>query len=246
MPTATANDSTALPPDDDMQAAEYVLGLLDEVSRRRAAMRLADDPAFARLVAEWELRFSPWLLRAPEAAPSPHTWDRIRERLGWRGQGQPARGLWDNAVLWRRAAGIALVAGIVAAMYGVTRTPPAPVPVPEELAARPVTVLARDDGSVGWIARIDTARGEVLMVPVPAAADASGRVNELWIIPAGGKPRSLGFVSHDKAHTLAVPPELRPSLAVGATLAITLEDQAGIPHVAPSSQPVAVGNIRTI
>lgn len=243
MATDPGNDSSALPPDDDVQAAEYVLGLLDELSRRRAATRLADDPAFARLVEEWERRFSPWLLRAPETAPSPHTWERIRERLGWRSERTPARGLWDNAALWRRAAGIALVAGIVAAMYGLTRTP---ATLPEELAARPVTVLARGDGTVGWIARIDTSRGEVLMVPVPGAADASGRVNELWIIPAGGKPRSLGFVSHEKAHTLAVPPELRPSLAVGATLAITLEDQAGIPHAAPSSQPVAVGNIRTI
>jgi anti-sigma-K factor RskA len=84
------------------------------------------------------------------------------------------------------------------------------------------------------------------MVPVPGAADATGRVNELWIIPEGGKPLSLGMISHEKAHTVAVPPELRANLIVGATLAITLEDQAGIPHAAPSSQPIAVGNIRTI
>lgn len=244
MSTDFTNDSAASPPDDDLQAAEYVLGVLDEVSRRRAAMRLGSDAGFARLVADWERRFSPWLLRAPETAPSLRVWEQIRERLGWRDERKPARGLWDNAAFWRRAAGIALVAGITAAVFGLTRTQLPPTS--EELAMRPVTVLARGDGSAGWIARIDAARGEVLMIPVPGAPDASGRVNELWIIPAGGKPQSLGVVSHENAHTIAVPPELRASLAVGATLAITLEDRAGIPHAAPSSQPIAAGNIRTI
>ena len=71
-------------------------------------------------------------------------------------------------------------------------------------------------------------------------------VNELGIIPAGAAPVSLGFVSIEKAHTITVPAALQQELAVGATLAITLEPQAGMPHAAPSGPVVAKGNIRTI
>ena len=242
MSTDALNDNTAPPPDDDIQAGEYVLGVLDEISRRRAATRLRSDAGFAGLVERWEQRFAPWLLRASAATPSPQVWERIRERLEWTNEQRVSRGVWDNAAFWRSAAAVVFVAGIVAAMFGLLRTPP----VPDRFAASPVTVLARGDGTPGWIARIDVERGEVLMVPVPGAADAAGRVNELWIIPEGGKPLSLGMISHEQAHTVAVPPELRANLIVGATLAITLEDQAGIPHAAPSSQPIAVGSIRTI
>ncbi|MBL8298117.1 MAG: anti-sigma factor [Rhodanobacteraceae bacterium] len=241
---ANNNDSAAPPPGDEVQAAEYVLGVLDEVSRRRVSLRLASDAGFARLVEGWERHFSPWLLRAPATEPSAHVWEQICERLGWREEPRPAPRLWDNAPFWRRAAGIALVAGIVATVFSISRTPPtAP---PEEFAAGPVTVLARGDGTTGWIARINPSRGEVLLMPVPGTVDAAGRVNELWIIPAGGKPHSLGLLSHELAHTITVPSELRASLVAGATLAVTLEDRAGIPHAAPSSEPVAIGNIRTI
>lgn len=242
------HDNGSAPPDDDLLAAEYVLGVQDELARRRAQQRIADDAAFARQVGDWEQRFAPWLLRGTaDTAPSPRVWEAVRERLGWTvvAPTGSSRGVWNNVAFWRTAAAIAIGAGLIAVTFDLARWP-ARTPTAEEQAASPVTVLARGDGTPGWIARIDAARGEVLMVPVPAAADASGRVNELWIIPAGGKPLSLGFLSHEKAHTIAVPEDVRASLIVGATLAVTLEDQAGIPHAAPSGQPIALGSIRTI
>jgi len=43
-----------------------------------------------------------------------------------------------------------------------------------------------------------------------------------------------------------VPEPLRRELAVGATLAITLEPSVGMPHAAPSGPVVAKGGIRQI
>jgi anti-sigma-K factor RskA len=156
--------------------------------------------------------------------------------------------LWNNVAFWRAATALAAAAGFAAIVIGLQpQKPPAPLPpVAEEQAAKPVTVLAHDDGSTGWLASIDLARGKVLMVPVPTPADASGRVNELWLIPAGKAPLSLGFVSGEKAHTIAVPERLRRDLAVGATLAVTLEPSVGMPHAAPSGPVVAKGGIRQI
>lgn len=236
-----------VPPSDDVRAGEYVAGVLSAEDRRDVQARIARDEAFARLVEDWERRFSPWSARVPPAEPSAHVWPRIRSRLGWEPVQSARSGLWNNAPFWRATAGLAAAAGIAAvALMLAGRVPPPAPTVTEEQAAKPVTVLARDDGATGWIARIDAAQGKVLMVPVPVPADPSGRAHELWIIPAGGAPRSLGFVSNEKAHSIDVPPALRPLVASGATLAVTLEDQAGMPHRAPNGPVVARGNIRSI
>lgn len=233
-------------PTDDILAAEYVLGVLDADERAAARERVARDDAFARLVAAWEERFAPWLAAHAEVAPSAHVWPRIRRRLGWESVQGSRASRWDDARFWRTVAGLAAAACIAVVVFGLNRPIVPPPRVTEEPAAQPVTVLARDDGATGWIARIDAAQGEVLMVPVPTPADAAGKVNELWIIPAGGTPQSLGFLSNEKAHTIHVPPALRTALAAGATLAVTLENETGIPHAAPTGAIVAKGSIRAI
>jgi anti-sigma-K factor RskA len=88
--------------------------------------------------------------------------------------------------------------------------------------------------------------GKVLMVPVPAAADAQGRAPELWLIPAGGAPRSLGLVSIDRAHTVQVPASLRNDLINGSVLAITLEPSGGAPRGVPTGPVIAKGDIANL
>lgn len=107
-------------------------------------------------------------------------------------------------------------------------------------------MLATDDGTTGWIASIDAGKGKVLMVPVPRPADATGKVDELWIIPEGQAPISLGFVSNEKAHSIDIPESIRAVMVAGSTLAVTLEVQQGMPHAAPAGPIVAKGAIVTI
>jgi len=107
-------------------------------------------------------------------------------------------------------------------------------------------VLAQDDGATGWIARVAPDRSKVLMVPVPRPTDAGGKVNELWIIAADKAPQSLGFVSNDRAHSIEIPAAMQAEFAAGATLAVTLEPEAGIPHAAPTGPIVAKGVIAVI
>jgi anti-sigma-K factor RskA len=84
------------------------------------------------------------------------------------------------------------------------------------------------------------------MVPVPSKADDQGRVPELWLIPPGESPKSLGVVSIDRAHTVKVPDSLREALSQGAVLAITLEPQGGAPQGNPTGPVVAKGDIVTL
>lgn len=248
-----------LPPSDDVRAGEYVLGVLDSQSRVQAQARIASDHGFAALVAQWEERFSAWMTRAEPVAPSAHVWPRIRTELGWTAVASTPTGLWNNTGFWRGATALAAAASVAAVVFGLRGPTPAPLPpqvvieqpaptLPqaEEAAARPVTVLATDDGATGWIASVDVGKGKVHMVPVPRPADATGKVDELWIIPDGQAPISLGFVSNDKAHTIDVPESIRAALVAGSTLAVTLEVQEGMPHAAPAGPIVAKGAIVTI
>jgi anti-sigma-K factor RskA len=252
----------SLPPSDDVYAGEYVLGVLDPKARMQAQSRIASDPNFADLVEQWEQRFSAWMTRADPVAPSSHVWPRIRTELGWTAVASTPKGLWNSVEFWRGATALAAAASVAAIVFGLRGPTPAALPptqvvvqhplppqIPtqtEETGARPVTVLTADDGSTGWIASVDIGKGKVHMVPVPRPADASGKVDELWIIPSGQAPISLGFVSNDKAHSIEVPTAVRVALIAGSTLAVTLESQQGMPHAAPAGPIVAKGAIVTI
>jgi len=243
-----------IPPSDELLAGEYVLGVLDADQRWQVQSRILAEPRFASLVDAWEARLEPWLLRFDAAEPSPHVWPRIRTGLGWSSVQGARGGLWNSVGFWRAATGLAMAAGVLAFVIGLRQSEtvaPSPavtgqVATSGEQAAKPVVVLARDNGAAGWLASIDAVHSKILMVPVPSALDASGLVNELWLIPPGQAPYSLGFVSNEKSHTVDVPAAIRRALAVGATLAITLEPQAGMPHAAPSGPIVAKGNIAAI
>ena len=243
-----------IPPSDELLAGEYVLGVLDADQRWQVQSRILAEPRFALLVDAWEARLEPWLMRFDAVEPSPHVWPRIRTGLGWSSVQGARGGVWNSVGFWRAATGLAMAAGVLAFVIGLrqseTVAPLQPVTgqvaTSGEQAAKPVVVLARDNGTPGWLASIDAVHNKILMVPVPSALDVSGLVDELWIIPPGQAPYSLGFVSNEKSHTVEVPAAIRRALAVGATLAITLEPQAGMPHAAPSGPIVAKGNIAAI
>lgn len=247
------------PPSADILAGEYVLGVLDAAQRSEAEQRIAKDPGFARLVSQWENRLAPMLDTLGSEAVPAHVWPRIRTALGWPAVGAGAPRAWQRTGFWQGmtalAAAVALVAVFsrgqlepvapVAPPVAVTPTPP-PTPSEPEQATKPVTPLVHDDGTPGWLASVDKAQGKVLMVPVPAAADAAGRAPELWLIPAGGTPRSLGLVSINRAHTVTVPDALRDALVNGTVLAITLEPSSGAPQGIPTGPIIAKGDIATL
>ncbi|QQP97168.1 anti-sigma factor [Lysobacter enzymogenes] len=238
------------PPSAEVRAGEYVLGVLDADTRAQTRQRIRSEPAFARLVAQWEQRLNLLAQELPAADAPPRLWRGVRARLGWDAD-EPRSSGWNSLALWRGLTGVAAVAAV--ALFVVGRAPPAPVPPPpappvaqEEDVARPVTPLTRDDGQPGWLASVDKRAGKVLMVPIPSPADAQGRVGELWVIAKGEAPRSLGFVSNEKAHSVAVPAALLDKLTPGSTLAVTLEPAQGIPHAAPTGPIVAKGAIGAI
>ena len=241
------------PPPDDVLAGEFVLGVLDASQRREAQARVEIDRAFAQRVAEWERRLAPWLADIEPIEPPARVWARICQRLGWRDSEPAPVTFWQSLGFWRAATALSTIVA-VAAIVGTLQIARAPTPLPPvarelppppaESGAKPVIPLDHDDGTPGWLASIDIAQGTVLIVPVPTAPDPQGRVTELWLIPAGKAPRSLGLVSIDKSHVVKVPDDVRAALVAGSVLAVTLEPAAGVPHAAPTGPIIAKGAIQ--
>lgn len=253
------HDPLPEPPEFDVLAGEYVLGVLDAQARRDLEARLPRDPAFAREVAVWEQRFAPWLEQIDGVAPPEALWLRIRGQLGLTPVTRAAeRGLplWQRLGFWHglTAAALATTAASLAALF-LARQPQLPTPVapPAPVAVQPAVVpqplvakILHTDGSPAYTAMIDLARGTMLVIPVSGAGVPADRVPELWLIAGDGVPRSLGLTNTEQAHTVTIPEPLRASLQPQAVLAVSIEPPGGSPTGLPTGAVIAQGGMTAL
>jgi anti-sigma-K factor RskA len=222
--------------DDIALAGEYVLGVLDAAEQATAHARVATDNAFAAEVDAWHQRLSSMADGADTAAPD-HIWTNIDAALP-RATGQDTgRG---KLRLWQ---GLAVASMAVAAYLGVLLWAQPFVPnidTPSPLVA----ALGSENGKAAITARYDVQSGELLLTPV--SLDTGGLYPELWIIPDGGTPHSLGMMALGKPTLVAVTPEARQFMAAGGTLAITPEPQNGGPGGKPTGAVIASGKMTII
>ncbi len=217
-------------------AGEYVLGLLDAAEQATAAARLATDSAFAAEVEAWRDRLSSMAGNTDISAPD-YVWTKIDSALPAATGQDVGRG---NLRLWQ---GLTAASLALAAYLGFLAANPSVVPIVETPAPL-VAALGSDSGTAAITARYDTQNGELLITPV--SLDTGELYPELWIIPADGKPRSLGMMAIGKPTLVAVTPEMRQYLAIGGTLAITPEPQNGGPDGSPTGAIIASGKITII
>jgi anti-sigma-K factor RskA len=121
------------------------------------------------------------------------------------------------------------------------RTVPQPIAV-ERPAAPPLVAMLGDTGkAMKVVASWDPAsRQLVLAVPGDMPAD-SAHSHELWIIPADGKPRSLGTMPSTRQMHMRLADALAQLLQQGATIAISVEPRGGSPTGQPTGPVVASG-----
>ncbi len=228
------------PPEHAMLAAEYALGVLDAQASRVAERRIAQDPVFAAEVAAWQERLATMLDEAEPVAPPARVWPRIRATLGHDAtERTPAArpSLWRSLPFWRIAGSAGFAFAAAAMVYIAVQRPP------EAGAGAPhVAAIRRDDGSAAYTATIDMQRGMVVVMPLGGGTADTSRVPQLWLIPADGKPRSLGLLRRDRAMTMRLPNALR-DVAAGAMLAVSMEPPGGSPTGLPTGPVMASGRI---
>jgi anti-sigma-K factor RskA len=238
-----ATDIGGEPPEGALTAAEYVLGVLDATSRRNIDARIQRDASFAAEVFAWEQRFAP-LIDEVVPVPAPFAlWPRIQAAVGTasasRVSDEAATPFWRRLGLWRSlaAGGFAAAAASLFALFLVMHEP-APRPATRELVA----TMTRDDGKTLFTATIDAATGRLVIVPIMVDIPAD-RVAELWLIPPGDVPHSLGLVDPHHARPIVVPAALRAALGAKALVAVSVEPPGGAPHGQPTGPIIAKGEI---
>lgn len=200
-------------------AAEYVLGTLPLSDRLAAERLMADDKAFAALVEDWSARLAPLDVGYEEMAVPADLLPKIEARL-FPVEARPDR--------WRLPFFGTVAAGLALALVLVNWPDRHPALMTAELKAegQPLVVAASFD--LG-------AQALTLSRSAGPAAEP-GNDYELWVIPAGQKPISIGIL-RDAPLTVAL-----AALPAGTTLAVTLETTGGSPTGAPQG-PVVVATV---
>jgi anti-sigma-K factor RskA len=149
--------------------------------------------------------------------------------------------LWDSLQLWRwLGVGASAVAVALLVMVSLPRPMTTPTVVDAGYMA---STIQQDNGSTGWTATMDLQHARMVVVPATPVAFEQGRAPELWLIPAGGKPISVGMIARDKPTTLALDPTLLAQLGPTAALAVSVEPIGGSPTGQPTGAVIAKGAI---
>jgi anti-sigma-K factor RskA len=109
-------------------------------------------------------------------------------------------------------------------------------------------LLARLDaegGQAGFVAAIGAGGTKLTIVPA-SLVSAEQKAMELWLIPEGEKPHSLGLIDPDKPVTINVPESLLPKVNSEAILAVSLEPPGGSPTGQPTGPVIANGKLATL
>jgi anti-sigma-K factor RskA len=238
-------DHNASASDGDHLAAEYALGVLDATGRREAERRIARDPVFAREVAFWEARLTPLADAVAPVEPPAHLWDEVEQRLDFGARSRPGAataeqaGIWQKLAFWRGLAfgSLGLAAASLVGVAVLLTRPPVQPPL--------IATLAQQTGGPAFVASVD--RDKRLITVIPAAfAPQTGRVPELWLIPPGGNPRSLGLLNPAQTVALTISNELLPHANPNSALAVSIEPPGGSPTGLPTGPVVAQGRLTAL
>jgi anti-sigma-K factor RskA len=230
----------SLSPDDDLHAAEFALGTLDDGERAMLAARRLREPELDAAIEAWEKRLAPLSESIPALAPPRDFFADIEARIAADGEsaGPNVVDLTRRLRRWRFNAIAA--SGIAAALaVGIGLRESMREAIPHEFVA----VLQRSADAPAFVITVNLDSRDLTVRPV-AAPPQAGKAYELWIINEKlGAPRSLGVI--DPAN-LTVNPNLNRfdrAVVENATYAVTVEPPGGSPTGAPSGAPVFVGKL---
>ena len=229
----------------ELLAASHALGTLRGGARRRFET-LAREQAPVRAAALiWQGRLASMTELQPAIVPDAVVWTRIRNMIDAE-QAQialerqrdaaapikPEPGGWlRSLVLWRGATAAGVLATVVAAMVGFN--------LREQLRNAPavqyVAVLSDDKSAASMLVTFDPKKHQLVLQRVGSYSEGSDKSLQLWALPPGGSPRSLGVL--DNAPGLRLPASEADVRAVPA-LAISLEPKGGVPSAGGPTGPV--------
>jgi anti-sigma-K factor RskA len=227
--------------DEDILAAEFVIGTLAADERAAFAARLDGDPQLRAAVARWQAHFSTLDDAAP-LAPSPRTWIAVAgatigiDRAGGGRDAANVVRLRRRLSNWRAAAlATGALAAALAGIVVLDRTS-----LQEAAGGRYVAVVDADAAEPALIAEVDTAAGTIIVRTLAVEAPPD-RSLELWHVPENAAPRSLGVLeASPDGQTIH---ERLAAGPIAGLIAVSLEPQGGSPSGAPTGPIVYSGRL---
>jgi anti-sigma-K factor RskA len=214
-------------------ADEYVVGTLTGRARRRFDRVLEKSVPARGAVRRAEDRLLPLDEALAPVQPSPAAWEAITRRLGdnvvsiARRRPRPA---WMMAL----AAAVAIVA-LALGWFVFRGEAPRTVDVAQLRAA---------GGTQLWVIAIDPGTTRLAARASNAVARQANRDYELWALPEGGAPVSLGLLPATGRVERDLGPGQRDALRRATKVAVSLEPAGGSPTGAPTGPVLYVADLR--
>jgi len=222
-------------------AAELALGTLEGDELAAAEALAKREPAFALLVADWQLRLAPLAEAVTPIPPPDYLLARIEQTLPGAGlaggapdsSGNLAAGLLRRLTAWRWIA-----AGLAVATVALAVLAARPDLIHPPAAERFVAVLGEGEQQPRFLVTVDLSAKQVSVVAVQGVQAPAGDL-ELWLVRQETPPRSLGLIPSQGQVRLDL--QATPALLSGGLLAVSQEPKGGSPTGQPTGPVVFTG-----
>jgi anti-sigma-K factor RskA len=249
----------------DLLAASYALGTLKGPARRRFETYARQSAAVRAAALLWQERFAAMTELPAPIEPSTNVWKRIEIALRnstqpLRAGSSAAQSALEQALhtlrqslrRWRMAAAAGGLAGALAAVSAVwigvrgqqqVDTQGAQIAqLQQQLVAQAalqqvqyVAVLADEQSQASVLVTFDPSKRRLVLQRVGAYQEAADKSLQLWALPPGGAPQSLGVLGTDKLLRLTAAQDQVQNVPA---LAISLEPKGGVPSAGGPTGPV--------
>lgn len=220
---------------DEVLAGEYVLGALSAEARLKVEERMMRDRGFAAIVNRWAQSASTF---SDEPGIGPQSAEAVGSMEGGHAP-RPPRGavsrLWNSIVVWRL---LAITSLLVAAGIGFMRSNPG------DRAGSVIAELTGEGNAFSLNAIYDKNSGRMRLAPAAPGKPGGGAL-QLWLLSGDAPARPLGVLPQTGASEIEIPVALRSEIAIGSTLAVSLEPTGGSPTGKASGPFVAQGAARS-
>ncbi|KHA72604.1 anti-sigma K factor [Pseudomonas chlororaphis] len=212
-------------------AADYAIGLMPAAARRRFEQLLLDDAALRAELAQWQESLSSLTETLPEHPVPDRVWQGITARIEPQVLHVPEkRPFWNWLRLTAAVCSIAVLV-FLGSLYNR-----------DDARYRATLLTADAQPALKVEAHADYLQVEPLTL---AAVDADHSL-ELWVIPADGKPISLGVIPAGGKGKVELSEAQKALIGKPIALAVSLEPKGGSPTGQPTGPVLYQGALAAL
>jgi anti-sigma-K factor RskA len=215
----------------DRLAAEHVLGTLRGPARRRFERLCAESAAARGALHRWEDDWSVLSRSLRPIQPSERVWANVSRRLFGARSAAPRVSRWRS---WQLAAAASLIAvALIVGLIVHQQQPP----------LQTLAVLGTDSAHPLWRIERRTQLAALTIRVVGPVQRVPGKAYELWALPRGGAPVSLGLLPAGGTYERTLNSAQRAALLAADKVAVSVEPAGGSPTGSPTGPVVIVASL---